>query len=160
MLSANLFGIISKMERIETSRKQEANIISSFSFEEKTQPVSFVETTCVADGVKCDVYKFIGDSNKDLGIIRIEAGRKTPLQKVLKGDRTIEGFISGRGKLTVIRSNGEREIYEVGKEPDKPVEVLIGIGETMQWEADKDSKITAYEICFPPYEDGRYENLA
>jgi len=148
------------MEKIETSRKQESDIISSFSFEEKAQPVLFVETICVADGVKCDVYKFIGDPNKDLGVIRIEAGSKTPLQKVLKGDRTIEGFISGIGKLTVVKSSGKREIYEVGKESGKPVEVLIEVGETMQWEADKGSMLTAYEICFPPYEDGRYENIA
>jgi len=29
----------------------------------------------------------------------------------------------------------------------------------MQWEADKEADLVAYEICFPPYEDGRYENL-
>ena len=29
----------------------------------------------------------------------------------------------------------------------------------MQWEADKDSDLVAYEICFPPYEDGRYQNI-
>jgi hypothetical protein len=30
----------------------------------------------------------------------------------------------------------------------------------MQWFADDDSSLTAYEICYPPYEDGRYENIS
>jgi hypothetical protein len=29
----------------------------------------------------------------------------------------------------------------------------------MRWEADPKSNLKAYEICFPPYEDGRYENI-
>ncbi len=29
----------------------------------------------------------------------------------------------------------------------------------MQWQADPNSPLEAYEICYPPYQDGRYENL-
>lgn len=148
------------MEKIETSQKQETDIINNFSFKEKNQPVEFVKTMNVARGIDCDVYKFIDDLEKDLGIIRIKAGSKTPLQKVLKGDRTIEGSISGKGKLIITNSSGEQETYEVGEGLDnKPVEVIVEIGDTMQWEADRDTGLIAYEICFPPYEDGRYENL-
>ncbi|MFH1705954.1 MAG: hypothetical protein ABH867_03555 [Patescibacteria group bacterium] len=81
----------------------EQNLISikSFLFEGREQPVSFVETMHIVDGVDCDVYTFDGDSTKDLGIIRIVPGNKTPLQRVLKGDRTVEGYLSGKGKLTI-----------------------------------------------------------
>lgn len=118
-------------------------------------PVSFVETMDVATGVQCDVYTFTDDKTKDLGIIRIKPGAKTPLQRVLKGDKTIEGYISGKGKLTITSPAGERKIYD-GK---KSFSVEVKIGELMQWEADKNSELAAYEICYPPYEDGRYENL-
>lgn len=133
--------------------------IKVFTFEGREQPVSFVETMHVIDGVDCDVYKFLEDSSKDLGIIRVISGSKTPLQRVLKGDRTVEGYLSGKGKLTITKSDGKQNFYEVGAESKKPFEVNVGIGETMQWEADKNSNLVAYEICFPPYEDGRYENI-
>jgi hypothetical protein len=133
--------------------------INNFTFEGKEQPVSFVETTHVADGADCDVYSFVGDSTKDLGIIKIAPGCKTPLQKVLNGDRTIEGYRSGKGKLIITKPDGSREVHAVGSEMEEPFSITVAIGELMQWEADKDSSLTAYEVCFPPYEDGRYENI-
>lgn len=141
------------------SAEQNTNTVKSFSFEGKEQQVSFVETMHVNDGVDCDVYTFLGDSTKDLGIIRISPGSKTPLQKVLKGDRTIEGYISGKGKLTITKPDGKQEVYVADGESKEPIVVSIGIGELMQWEADKYSDLVVYEICFPPYEDGRYENI-
>jgi hypothetical protein len=121
------------------SVEQNTTPIKSFRFEDKKQPVFFVETMHVTDGVDCDVYIFIGDSSKDLGIIRISPGNKTPLQKVLKGDRTIEGYISGKGKLTITKPDGKQEIYTVSGESKEPIVVTVGIGEIMQWEADKES---------------------
>ena len=141
------------------NEEQPSNKLSDFSFENKAQPVSFAETMKVTAGVECDVYKFDGDDSKDLGVIRIKPGFKTPLQKVLKGDRTIEGYVSGKGKLFVIRPDNTQKEYLVSKDTQKPFAVTVAIGETMQWQADKDSPLVAYEICFPPYEDGRYENL-
>jgi hypothetical protein len=41
----------------------------------------------------------------------------------------------------------------------KIIDDAVGIGDVMQWEADKETDLVAYEICFPPYEDGRYENI-
>lgn len=139
--------------------EKEPKQITNFSFEGKEQPVIFVETMKVAEGVECDVYTFDGDTSKDLGIIRIKPGSRTPLQKVLKGDRTVEGYISGRGKLTITRNDGKHHIYEVSDEMKKPVVITVEIGELMQWEAAPDSDLQAYEVCFPPYEDGRYENI-
>jgi hypothetical protein len=130
----------------------------TFTFENQEQPVSFIETLHVTDGVDCDVYSFVSDESKDLGIIRINPGSKTPLQKVLKGDRTIEGYISGKGKLTVMKSDGKQEVYTADGKFEKPIDVKIG--ELMQWKADPDSELITFGICFPPYEDGRYENIS
>jgi hypothetical protein len=139
------------------SVEQNIHPITSFLFEGKEQPVSFIETIQVGDGEFCDVYAFFGDKTKDLGIIRIKPGGKTPVQKVMKGDRTIEGYVSGKGKLTITKPDDSKKIYPANSEAFDPV--TVAIGEIMQWEADSDSELVAYEICFPPYEDGRYINL-
>ena len=148
-----------KRTRKRGKMKQKTASIKNFDFEGKNQPVTFIETMHITDGVDCDVYIFDDDKFKDLGIIKIKPGYKTPLQKVLKGDSTIEGYISGKGKLTVTRMNGEKKVYEVGDATEKPFSVKVRVSELMQWEASGDSDLTAYEICFPPYEDGRYENI-
>jgi hypothetical protein len=133
--------------------------ITRFNFEGKEQAVSYVERMKVAKGVSCNVYSFIEDSTKDLGIIKIAPGCKTPLQKVLKGDRTIEGYVSGKGKLIITKTDGNQEAHTVGSEVQEPFSITVAIGELMQWEADKESFLVAYEVCFPPYQDGRYENI-
>ena len=133
--------------------------ISDFEFEGILLPVDFVETTNVVNGVTCDVYKFTGDDSKDLGIIRIDPGHKTPLQKVLGGVKTIEGYVSGSGKLTITKSNGRVETHTVTDKPDEYLSVPVEIGDTMQWEASPNSRLVAYEVCIPPYQDGRYQNL-
>lgn len=134
--------------------------LTSFEFEGVTQPVEFVETTNeVSPGAECDVYKFVGDDTKDLGIIRINPGCETPLQRVLKGDRTIEGYVSGSGKLVVARGNVSIETFEVTDRPGEHLSVLVRVGDTMQWKASPNSKLVAYEVCVPPYADGRFENL-
>lgn len=136
-----------------------AALLKHFNFKDKNQAVTFVETVHVADGVDCDVYTFDGDSTKDLGIIKIKPGCKTPLQKVLKGDNTLEGFISGKGKLTITNIDGDEKVCSVDETTKKPFTVSVQIGELMQWEAHSASNLTAFEICYPPYEDGRYENI-
>ena len=139
--------------------EQEFTPVTSFKYGDKELPVSFVETMQVTEGVECDVYTFDGDNTKDLGIIRIKPGSKTPLQRVLKGDRTVEGYISGRGKLTITKSDGKHEVHVVNEKLEKPVEISVAVGELMQWQADHDNELKAYEVCYPPYEGGRYENI-
>ena len=139
--------------------EKKATPIKNFNFEGVEQSVTFTETIQVTDGVECDIYAFDGDKTKDLGIIRIKSGGKTPLQKILKGDRTIEGYISGKGKLTITKTDRSQKIYKVGEELKEPIVISVAIGEQMQWEADSESNLKAYEICFPPYKDGRYENI-
>ncbi len=131
----------------------------AFEFEGRSQPISFTRTMNVTEGVKCDVYNFPEDPNKDLGIIRIRAGAKTPQQRVLQGIRTIEGHINGSGRLVVIREGGKSEVYPVDPNAQDKLIVHIKIGDVMQWIAEPDSCLTVYEICIPPYQDGRYEDL-
>ena len=68
-------------------------------------------------------------------------------------------YIFGKGKLTITKTDGSQQVYDVNEELKEPVVVTVAIGEQMQWEADKDFGLVAYEVCFPPYEEGRYENL-
>lgn len=133
--------------------------LQTFAIDGVDRPVSFKERTEVADGVVCDVYSFIDDNRRDLGIINIDTGKKTPLQRVLKGDRTIEGYISGKGKLIITKHNGQVLEYVFDGKTELSKTVPVSVGETMQWEADKKSKLRVSEICYPPYEEGRFENL-
>ena len=123
--------------------------LTEFEFEEGVRKVLFVETVQVADGVECDVYCVEGDNSKDLGVIKIK-GKKTPLQEVLKGERTVEGFIKGNGKLTVTDTEGNDKVYPVDDKSSQGFKIDVGIGEIMQWEAVEGSDLIAFEICVPP----------
>ncbi|HOI97155.1 MAG TPA: hypothetical protein PLA19_01470 [Candidatus Pacearchaeota archaeon] len=39
------------------------------------------------------------------------------------------------------------------------MKIGVKIGETMQWQADDDSDLEVYDVCYPPYETGRFQNL-
>ena len=122
------------------------------------EPIEFVETMHVKEGVTCDVYRFTETDEKDLGVVTVAPGEKTPLQRVLKGTETIEGFMSGKGVLCVTDNEGVMQTSSfVGDMELAPVSIKVG--ELIQWCADKDDGLVFYEICYPPYEDGRYENL-
>ncbi len=127
------------------------------NFGEQEASVCFIETVPVKEGVECDTYSFDNDSSRDLAVVRVVAGAKTPLQQVLSGVTTTEGFISGEGTLTVLSSDGESTTIRFDEE--SPGEVLVEVGQTMQWEAGPDSELIFYEVCVPPYEEGRFENL-
>lgn len=132
--------------------------LSEFFLGMQVVPVRFVETQQVKEGVECDIYVFEDDDSKDLAIIRVAKGCKTPLQRVLLGDKTIEGFLNGYELLKVTSRSREEKIYEF-KPGDSRKEVVVGVGETMQWHAIGNSDLTFYEICEPAYEDGRFENI-
>jgi predicted alpha/beta hydrolase family esterase len=119
------------------------------------QQVEFVETQHVKDGVSCDVYSFTEDNSKDLGIIYLKQGAKTPKQRILKGEKTIEGFLEGAADLAVSRSSSDGTTYAY-RDNSYGADMTLKIGDTMQWIANEDS--VCYEICYPPYEDGRFED--
>lgn len=133
-------------------------MLNSFVVDGEELPVTFVETMEVKEGVNCDVYTFDGDDTRDLAVIAVDKGTSTPLQRVLDGTKTTEGYIWGKAKLNIARASGEEEKWAfpgwqpVGRQTD------VHVGDTMQWTAQDD--LTFYEICEPPYVDGRFENLS
>ena len=132
--------------------------LSSFTVEGQQSSIVFITSVNVTTGVRCDVYEILGDPTKDVGKIYIDPNCRTPLQKVLNGDRTIEGHISGQGSLTIIKPDGEKDVYSVA-EQGCGFSQEVKVGELMQWRADLDSELVVCEICYPPYQDGRYENI-
>ncbi len=128
--------------------------LTTFERDGKVHPVAYIETQQVQEGVSCDIYVFTNDSSCDLGIVSVKKGYKTPKQKILFGEMTIEGYLSGTGTLTVTSPTGAQKTYSF---QGITTEVIVGIGDTMQWLADSD--LVFYEICYPPYQEGRFQNI-
>lgn len=63
--------------------------LTEFTYDNLKQEVIFIESNTVTEGVQCDVYQFKDDETKDLGIIKMKSGTKTPLQKILKGENVL-----------------------------------------------------------------------
>ena len=121
----------------------------------KDEPVRYVSTSQVTKGVSCDVYEFVDDTTKDLGIITIQKGCKTPLQEVIAGDKTYQMFLEGKGGLIILDTNKLAHEYDFPEHESDTIEVAIG--EKMQWHATDD--LVVAEICHPPYQDGRFRNI-
>lgn len=130
--------------------------LETFVYRDKTLATNFMGSSKVFPGVVCEVYLHPETQERDLGIIYIEAGKKTKPQKVLAGEETIEGYISGTGRLILLKPTGENLVFEVGPETEG-FSHTIEIGDIMQWQSDED--LVVFEICYPPYQDGRFENL-
>lgn len=130
--------------------------LNSFPYNGQAYLVRFIETQKITKGVACDIYAFTEDETKDLAIITIDRGNKTPLQKLIGGNVTIEGFVSGSGILRV-KSKDEEYTYIFNQNSSDPVSIKQG--EIIQWIVDKDSDLVVFEICEPPFSEGRFENL-
>ncbi|MEO6761083.1 MAG: hypothetical protein ABI220_01740 [Candidatus Saccharimonadales bacterium] len=129
--------------------------ISEFISGTEALPVEFVDSYEVVEGVACETYNFSGDDSRDLAVIHVQPNKMTPRQKVVFGDETIEGWVSGAGELEVDGVSGESRLYNFKNgQPNEPVSVKIG--ETMQWRAG-DDELTFFEICEPKYSEGRFE---
>lgn len=147
----------------EETIKPQNEVLTSFSLNSEDKEVIYSFTMDVADGVECDVYKFADDETKDLGIVKVAPGAKTPRQRIVLGDgaRTLEGYVSGTGTLKVTSVDGQERAYSFAEKSDKnlPRPVEVKQGEIMRWEAGAESELVFYEVCEPPYQDGRFENL-
>lgn len=132
--------------------------LTSIQLGGRTLATTYVGTSDVKEGVKCDVYTFPEDKTRDLGVVRVTTGHSTPLQRVIKGAKTIEGFERGKGTFMLGLEDGTTQLYTFPNDEDIR-EITVGIGQTMQWTAG-DEDLVFYEICEPPYEDGRFENLS
>jgi hypothetical protein len=125
---------------------------------EESESVGFAESSIVCAGVECFIYRFVNDpTKKDLALVYVLPGHCTPLQRVIGGDRTLEGYYAGEGELDVVTESGEVLVYRYPSEHTRPVEV--GKNCLMRWRAAESVSVTFYELCWPPYSDGRFENL-
>lgn len=124
--------------------------------------VRFMEQTEIVPGVVCETYQFVGNGSADLAIVRVTPSFNTPLQRILKGNKTIEQHCWGKGKLTIARAGGMGiEIYYVGGMSPQMQPVELHVGDLMQWQALPGTGVDLCfsEVCYPPYEEGRFENL-
>ena len=80
--------------------------LEQFTYRNETLATHFIESSEVFPGVVCDVYSHPETKERDLGVIYIEAGKKTQPQKVVGGKETTEGYISGRGILLILKPDG------------------------------------------------------
>lgn len=132
------------------------NKVETFTFRGETLKTELIESSQVFPGVVCDAYLHPETKKRDLGVIYIEANHHTLPQKVLTGEETIEGYISGKGRLIIKKASGERLVFEVNGDSEGFAQT-VEVGDTMQWQADE--ALVVFEVCYPPYEAGRYENL-
>lgn len=128
-----------------------------FHYQDETLLAQPIDTYMVIPGVSCTVYAFEGDKTRDLASIVIGLGQHTPRQKLVKGIETVEILKSGRGKFFLKRGDLE-EIYEVDSQ-NSPFSIKLEIGDIVQWIAANDSILSIYEICTPPFEAGRFDNI-
>lgn len=134
------------------------NKLTSFTANGESVAVSFTETQRVSAGVECDVYTFLHDDSRDLAIVTVIKNHKTPLQRIVSGTKTIEGFVSGSGTLSIGSIDETVKVYSFDSKSE-PYEVIVSINQTMQWHATSDD-LRFYEICEPSYADGRFETLS
>ena len=128
----------------------------TFYYDGEHRPVEFIETEVVKDGVICDVYKFVGVTAYDLAIVRVSPGVSTPLQWITGGreeNKTVEGVLEGTGTLLITGIDNNPRVSE-----GVPKTTVLHGTDQLQWTAGKEG-LTFFEICHPPYEDGRYVNV-
>ena len=131
--------------------------LQTFDLDGDRYDVEFVATSQVKEGVTCDVYRFTDDATKDLGVVEVLPGYRTPLQRVLGGESTLEGLLRGQGQLTITKDGGQVYVYDFRDPGMFPVSV--DRGDLMQWYANGPMPLVFYEVCTPPYEAGRFADL-
>src|SRR5690348_16223475 len=113
-----------------------------------TSRINFQEVVEVADGVRCGVFTIEGDPTQDLGVVEIGRGHHTPFQVVLDGKYTIEGTITGKGELYILKSNGNLEIFQFDEKDSRThFAALLEIGDVVSWKADAHVPLSVYEVC-------------
>jgi hypothetical protein len=81
-------------------------MLSEFQFNDQIWKLVNNRSYGVVSGVYCDDYEIVGDSEKDLAMIHVHSNVKTPRQLVKYGEKTIEVFMHGSGKLIVEDARG------------------------------------------------------
>lgn len=116
-----------------------------FSVSGRMRTIAFEKTLHVTDGVEADLYTFVDDHTHILTIYTVKAGMRTLNRKVTDGQRVIEGYVRGRGTLTVSSASGAKDTYYFEKEGHTK-DVIVESGQTVQWIAPHDSDLVYYEV--------------
>lgn len=119
--------------------------IFSFEIGNISREIVFVKSVHVSEGVDSDVYSFLDDKSQILSIVKVKKGVKTPYEKVESNNKIIEGFLKGKGTLTVYLDGSNKNTYYFETAGyNKEVEIISG--QTVQWSAPKDSDLIYYKI--------------
>lgn len=124
--------------------------VTTFGIDGIERPVRYIETTRPNEHTECDVYAFNDSVDYDLAIVEVKSNRKTPLQRVIKGDKTIEGYLFGEG---IFYLNNTEHVF-----PSRESKINVQVGDIMQWKAGERG-LVFFEMCYPPYVDGRFEDV-
>ena len=130
--------------------------LSKFTLDNEVLDLKYESTNEVKTGVMCDVYSVRERTDVDFAFVKMESGCSTPLQLVLGGEKTVEIHLSGAGQF-FFQENEQAEPEVFRLEDGKPFQLTIPIGSKVRWTAE--TELTFVEVCYPPYEDGRYRNL-
>ena len=135
--------------------------LTEFTFDGRAYTVAKTGEMAVANGVICDTYEVPEvDDEWDLGIIKVEPGASTPRQLVIGGTRTVEAHLAGSGWLMIapglLFESPDRHVFNEDEQPGRHVDVRQG--EVMQWVVGTTGLVAA-ELCWPPYQDGRFLDL-
>jgi dipeptidase E len=119
--------------------------IYSFNMGNEIRDIAFITSEHVTEGIDSDVYSFLDNSTQILTITKVKKGSKTPLEKITTGSKIVEGFIKGKGTLTVHLESGTQNTYYFETAGfNKPVDVKIG--QSVQWTAPLDADLVYYKI--------------
>ncbi len=116
-----------------------------------TRTISYINSLHVSDGVDSDIYTFIDDNSQVLSIVKVKRGFKSPFEKIMSHNKVIEGFLKGKGTLTVTIEGGTKNEYYFENEGYNKV-IELEYGQTIQWTAPKNDDLVYYKIRDLPEE--------
>lgn len=125
--------------------------IFSFEIGNVNREIMYIKSVHIASGIDSDVYSFLDDKSQVLSIVRVKRGVKSPLEKIESANKIIEGFLKGKGTLSVSTFGNNKNTYYF-ETAGYNKEVEIHTGESVQWSAPKDADLIYYKIRDLPKE--------
>jgi dipeptidase E len=122
-----------------------SNNLYDFKVNGEMRTLSFIKSVKINEVIDCNIYAFVDDKTHQLAVYEVNAGVKTPAKKVPAGHRIIEGYVHGKGTLTINLIDGTMNIYYFEKDGSN-VEVEVEAGQTIQWTAPVNSILGYYEV--------------
>lgn len=107
--------------------------------------ITYLNSVHVSDGVDSDIYTFIDDNSQVLSIVKVKHGFKSPKEKIESHNKVIEGFLKGRGTLSVTFEDGNKNEYYFENEGYNKV-IELEDGQSVQWTAPKNDDLVYYKI--------------